>query len=134
VNTLLRLKQFSHCVTTVQLSQEEASDYRRCPVVLDFKSGFYVFPVSSGDQVDFTLTYMPDDQPNEDNVVKLAIHSAGYTHFEGKRSTSTPRTVTSDPESGLLIPRAALADLRGHLRNIYPELAEKPFRSTRLCW
>jgi len=31
----------------VQLSEEEALAYRDCPVVLDFSSGFYIFPVSS---------------------------------------------------------------------------------------
>lgn len=31
----------------VQLSDEEAAKYRHCPVVLDFSSGFYIFPVSS---------------------------------------------------------------------------------------
>jgi hypothetical protein len=31
----------------VQLSEEEADKYRLCPVVLDFSSGFYIFPVSS---------------------------------------------------------------------------------------
>lgn len=31
----------------VQLSPEEAEIYKDCPVVLDFSSGFYIFPVSS---------------------------------------------------------------------------------------
>ncbi|KAF8967956.1 FAD dependent oxidoreductase [Flammula alnicola] len=58
-----------------------------CPVVLDFSSGFYIFP------------------PNERNVVKMAIHSAGYAHFDEANAT-----------------------------NVYPDLAEKPFIGTRLCW
>ena len=31
----------------VQLSRKEAEMYKDCPVVLDFSSGFYIFPVST---------------------------------------------------------------------------------------
>lgn len=31
----------------IQLSPEEAEIYKDCPVVVDFSSGFYIFPVSS---------------------------------------------------------------------------------------
>jgi sarcosine oxidase/L-pipecolate oxidase len=34
-------------IATIQLSSEETHNYRDCPVVLDFGSGFYVFPVNS---------------------------------------------------------------------------------------
>jgi sarcosine oxidase/L-pipecolate oxidase len=34
-------------VATIQLNHEEADKYRDCPVVLDFGSGFYIFPVRS---------------------------------------------------------------------------------------
>ena len=34
-------------VATIQLTPEEAEEYRKTPVVLDFRTGFYVFPVSS---------------------------------------------------------------------------------------
>ena len=36
----------SQCIATIQLTKEEADAYRQCPVVLDFSSGFYVFPAS----------------------------------------------------------------------------------------
>lgn len=108
------------CIAMVQLSEKEADIYKDCPVVLDFSSGFYIFP------------------PNEANVVKMAIHSAGYTYFDGDTNShgaiSTPRTLTSDPVRGLLIPKSAVQNLRMHLKNVYPELAEKPFSGTRLCW
>jgi len=74
-------------------------------------------------------------QPNELNIVKVAIHAAGYTHtLASTEKISTPRTVTSDPERGLFIPKTALMELRHHLREVYPDLAEKPFLGTRLCW
>ncbi|KIM40277.1 hypothetical protein M413DRAFT_175851 [Hebeloma cylindrosporum] len=107
------------CVAMVQLSRKEAEIYKDCPVVLDFSSGFYIFP------------------PNEADIVKMAIHSAGYTYFDeanGHRMISTPRTLTSDPVRGLFIPKSVVRDLRMHLKNVYPDLAEKPFSGTRLCW
>jgi hypothetical protein len=33
-------------VAKIQLTDEEAKRYSGCPVVLDFQSGFYMFPVS----------------------------------------------------------------------------------------
>ena len=65
----------------------------------------------------------------------MAIHSAGYTYVDKVNGLiSTPRTVTSDPIRGLLIPKAALRDLRTYFKGVYPDLAEKPFSATRLCW
>ncbi|KAJ7188640.1 FAD dependent oxidoreductase [Mycena filopes] len=104
------------CVAMVQLTPEEGDLYRQCPVVLDFESGFYIFP------------------PNEQNILKMAIHAAGYTHSIGTNKISTPRTITSDPESGLRIPKASVKQLRDGLRMVYPALAAKPFFATRLCW
>ena len=67
----------------------------------------------------------------------MAVHSAGYTHFDeayAQGTISTPRTLTSDPVCGLLIPKSVVQELRMHLKNVYPDLAEKPFIGTRLCW
>ncbi|KAG7449647.1 FAD dependent oxidoreductase [Guyanagaster necrorhizus] len=101
-------------VTMVQLTPEEAKTYRDIPVVLDFDSGFYCFP------------------PSADNIVKMAIHSRGYTHT--KDAISTPRTVVSDGEDGLRIPKADLNELRVRFREVFPELADKSLLRTRLCW
>ena len=73
-------------------------------------------------------------QPNEDNIVKFAIHDLGFTHFfVSRETTSTPRTVSSHPQDGLRIPKTRVQELRKRLRRVYPDLAEKPFTSTRLC-
>ncbi|KAA1470565.1 FAD dependent oxidoreductase [Dentipellis sp. KUC8613] len=109
-------------VVTIQLTAEEAANYRRCPVVLDFASGFYAFP------------------PTDKNVFKMAIDHAGYTNYlpddaTPEKSTSTPRTILSHgSEDGLRIPRKMVTLLRHHLSLVYPDLAKKPFASTRLCW
>lgn len=103
-------------VATVQLTQEEADRYRNTPVVLDFPTGFYMFP------------------PNADNVVKMGIHSNGYLHQPSASVTSTPRTALTDGEDGLRIPKEMVKMFRDCLKRIYPELGKKPFSGTRLCW
>ncbi|KAG2159136.1 FAD dependent oxidoreductase [Suillus bovinus] len=103
-------------IATIQLTPEEADEYRKTPVVLDFRTGFYVFP------------------PTDRDVVKFAIHAAGHTFAVPGSTRSTPRTIVSDPDNGLCIPRSALKELRTQLRGVYPALAEKPFSGTRLCW
>ncbi|THH33067.1 hypothetical protein EUX98_g1151 [Antrodiella citrinella] len=110
------------CIAFVELTAEEAAAYKDLPVCLDFVSGFYIFP------------------PNKDNFVKFAIHSAGLTHTvsdiasEASLSPSTPRTVLSDGQDGLRIPKDDVQVLRHHLRALYPDLAKKPFAGTRICW
>lgn len=85
--------------------------------MLDFHTNFYIFP------------------PNDDNVVKLALHGPGVAHYTtGDTDVSTPRTISSHGEDGLRVPRSAVRRLRSSLRDVYPELAEKPFAATRLCW
>ncbi|OJT01951.1 L-pipecolate oxidase [Trametes pubescens] len=107
-------------VAMIQLTPEEGDQYRDCPVVLNFVTGVYMFP------------------PNQDNIVKLAIHGGGYTQtVENAKSAqviSTPRTITSHGKDGLRIPKAAAQKLRAELAQVYPELAKKPFAATRLCW
>ncbi|KAF7321586.1 DAO domain-containing protein [Mycena kentingensis (nom. inval.)] len=105
-------------VAMVQLTEDEAAAYRDIPVIVDFESGFYVFP------------------PNDKNVVKMAIHSAGYTHSPGESKISTPRTILSYPDNndGLRIPTEKVTALRAGMRAVYPALAHKPLCATRLCW
>ncbi|TCD64557.1 hypothetical protein EIP91_003914 [Steccherinum ochraceum] len=106
------------CVAFIELTDDEVEAYKDCPVCLDFVSGFYAFP------------------PNKEKKIKFAIHSAGLTHAApgSQSSVSSPRTVLSDGEDGLRIPKEALQKMREHLRTIYPDLADKAFSGTRLCW
>ncbi|KAI0036149.1 FAD dependent oxidoreductase [Vararia minispora EC-137] len=105
-------------LVTIQLTSEEAERYRDVPVVLDWSSGFYAFP------------------PNHENVIKIAVHSTGYSRYVSGPSNpvSTPQTVTSHGQDGLRIPQEVAKFLREQLRNVYPGLATKPFAMTRICW
>ncbi|KAJ8475385.1 hypothetical protein ONZ45_g15631 [Pleurotus djamor] len=114
-----KLKATGQCLATIQLTEDEAQTYRECPVVLNYGNGFYMFP------------------PNKDNIVKIAIHAAGYIHApptDDGVCISTPRTVSNAQEDGLRIPKEVLNELRAHLRIVYPDLAVKPILGTRMCW
>ncbi|EJD08077.1 FAD dependent oxidoreductase [Fomitiporia mediterranea MF3/22] len=114
-------------IVTIQLTPEEGERYRNVPVVLDLKtSGFYCFP------------------PTEDHLIKMGIHTGGSTNMIPPSDApdvdavnayiSTPRTELSHGEDGLKIPKSDAQAIRKCFRHIFPELAEKPFHSTRLCW
>jgi hypothetical protein len=68
------------------------------------------------------------------------VHDKGVTNppsgKEGTsfKDTSVPRTkLTPGAEDGM-IPLRMLRTLRRELRRVYPELGEKDFVYTRLCW
>ncbi|XP_006461240.1 hypothetical protein AGABI2DRAFT_70165 [Agaricus bisporus var. bisporus H97] len=102
-------------VAMIQLTEDEAEHLRSSPVVLDFLHGFYCFP------------------PTDKNILKVAIHGPGHLHT-ANGAISTPRTILSHPDNGSAIPKSSLPLLRKCLRELYPDIAEKPFRGTRLCW
>ena len=70
--------------------------------------------------------------------MKLAFHDSGVVYYApeetDKQPVSTPRTISSHGDDGLRVPQSAVRRLRSSLRDVYPELAEKPFAGTRLCW
>ncbi|KAF8515559.1 FAD dependent oxidoreductase [Gautieria morchelliformis] len=104
-------------VATIKLSEEEAKAYANVPVILDYTTGFYVFP------------------PTASNVIKLGIHSAGYTHTPSDKgvAVSTPRTHMSH-QDGEAIPKEMVQSLRTALNDVYPGLGQRPFADTRMCW
>lgn len=132
---------FRRCVAFIQLTAEEADLQRDFPVVLDFASGFTMFPVTRActpQRRKVSLTGLEIIQPNEENVIKVTVDSTGYinksAHSSAAHAISTPRTVLSHAQDGLRIPKATLSVIRNNLQAVCPDLAKKPFVSTRLCW
>ncbi|KAM0752595.1 FAD dependent oxidoreductase [Meredithblackwellia eburnea MCA 4105] len=104
-------------LATIQLTDEEAERYRKVPVVLDLSTGFYCFP------------------PNEDNIVKFAIHGAGYLNPSTELGLpSVPRTTLTPGCEKDQIPLSAQQELLAGLQTVYPELAKKGWTGSRLCW
>lgn len=126
-------------VMTFQLTSEMAARYASTPVVLDFSTGFYVFP------------------PNKNGIVKCAIHGPGYrSPAPGKladdseglpsfgahsHSRLAPRTLV---ELGSTYRQQAAIEeeppeeteslMRTLLREVWPEIADLPDCKRKICW
>ncbi|KZP01407.1 DAO-domain-containing protein [Calocera viscosa TUFC12733] len=106
----------------LRLEGEERGRWRGSPVVLDWSTGMSVF------------------EPDEEGIVKVAIHHAGYVNpqvytAEGKEyRISTPRTSEEGEIDKPAVPVEVVKQLRDWLRLRFPSLGEKPFVGSRLCW
>ncbi|KAK3303314.1 putative fructosyl amino acid protein [Chaetomium strumarium] len=114
----------------LDLTEAEQEKLAKMPVVLNLSTGLFVIPP-------------------KDRVLKIARHAYGYINpvtlgtapplplspgLPPHPSVSLPRTSVTDPS--LSIPAEGAADLRRALREMipWPELHDRPFSKTRLCW
>ncbi|WWC85665.1 uncharacterized protein L201_000531 [Kwoniella dendrophila CBS 6074] len=106
-------------VCAIQLSPEQYNRYKHIPVSMHHDgSGYYSFP------------------PNEQGIVKFALHRAGYVTGDGVPRTATdPKAVAyTNAQAVGWIPKESYADLRKQMGIVYPELAAMPIAFTRMCW
>lgn len=123
------------CLAYLRLTDVEQAKLVKMPVCLNLTDGCFAIPPRDG-------------------VLKIARHAYGYLNPQpvsheplgpslgprdeddglAAKRVSQPRTHLTDPS--LSIPAEAAADLRRALRRMipWPELAERPFFKTRLCW
>ncbi|KAH8432851.1 NAD(P)/FAD-dependent oxidoreductase [Aspergillus melleus] len=106
----------------IQLSPEEAKEVATLPVVLDFTSGFLVFP------------------PTADHVLKVMRHGYGYetsyaisAHGTHGGSISGPRLIPRLMK-GQYIPPEADEALRAGLERYLPQFKDRPWAKKSLCW
>lgn len=109
-------------VAWIKVTDKEAAKWKNMSITTNFDTGFNLFPPHNGE-------------------IKCLRRSAGYRntvtvpHPEDASKTiqiSSPRTIVTNP--GDFIPAAAERALRDNLREIMPELADRPFDRTKLCW
>lgn len=113
------LSSSAHAIGFVQLSAAEAAQLADMPVIIDFSTGFFIFPPT------------PDT-----HVLKLARHGHG---FETQIKATGRDQVISGPRLSVgpkstFIPEDADVALSDALRNFLPRIADKPWSRTRLCW
>ncbi|KAI1132860.1 DAO-domain-containing protein [Nemania abortiva] len=121
------------CLAYLQLTDDEQAKLANMPVCLNLTDGCFAIPPRDG-------------------VLKIARHSYGYLNpqpvsheplssngingatTKAAKPISQPRTHLTDPS--LSIPAEGASDLRRALRRMFPwpEIAERPFIKTRLCW
>ncbi|KAK4056901.1 hypothetical protein OIO90_002151 [Microbotryomycetes sp. JL221] len=104
-------------VATIQMTQQEADKYRNVPVTLLLDTGFYCFP------------------PTQDNVFKFAIHGPGYLNPAPILNLpSIPRTALTKGYENQTIPNDAILKLKQGLSRVFPDLVEREWMYSRLCW
>jgi glycine/D-amino acid oxidase-like deaminating enzyme len=105
-----------HAVAYIQLTPAETKYYSSFPIKDNLELGYF-FP------------------PQEDGIFKMA-HSQFITNMQTNKNsnitTSIPHTFVQAPHDGL--PLEIEAQMRRNLRRVLPELADRPFCYTRLCW
>lgn len=103
-----------HGVGHIQLTPEEVQKYANMPIVAHFEGGL-LFP------------------PQEDGILKV-----GAEHFltnYGSSAVSLPRYRSDHAiDDTLGIPSPVEKHLRRFLREFVPELAERKWSQTRICW
>lgn len=118
-------------VAYLDITAEEQAELSKMPVLLNLTTGLFIIPPSN-------------------NVLKVARHAYGYlnptslTNTTPLSPTSSPSAHTvSYPRTSLTVPQAltlpveAVAALRCALRQMlpsHPQLHDRPFSKTRLCW
>ncbi|KAK4935218.1 hypothetical protein LTR10_023680 [Elasticomyces elasticus] len=117
-----RVVPVGHEVAWVKVTEEEARRWKDMSISTNLSTGLNMFPPYRGE-------------------IKILRRSPGYkntvvvAHPEDPTkqiSISWPRTIVSNPTD--IIPADAEAAMRADLREIMPDLADRPFDRSRICW
>lgn len=99
----------------VKLTPEEMQRLKDMPIYINPETGWFVFP------------------PHEETgFLKCAVHGWGYTRSE-KEGLSSPVTVPRS-ERVHYAPPDGVERLRHGMRDVFPDIAERGFDRTAVCW
>lgn len=113
-------------VAYLPLTPAEQAKLAHVPTLLNLSTGYFIITPAG-------------------NTLKVARHAYGFLNpvssspaaaTRGSSTVSVPATHLTHPAAPTLVPQAEQAAMRDALRQMvpWPELAERPFSSTRLCW
>ncbi|ODM19145.1 hypothetical protein SI65_05762 [Aspergillus cristatus] len=102
----------------MQITDEEQERLYNMPTVLNFATGMFIIPP-------------------RDNLLKIARHGYGYHNpvtvsVPGPDGKGTMQV--SIPEKGIPIPLEGEQAFRDAMKQFLPDLADRPFVKTRVCW
>lgn len=107
----------------LRLTPEEMHQYKNLPIYTNFSTGWFNFP------------------PHEDtSMLKMAIHGWGYTRTPSQEDCTANKANASSPplipprERRNFVPADGETRLRDGLREMLPELADRPFEKLAICW
>ncbi|CAE7171239.1 unnamed protein product [Rhizoctonia solani] len=132
-----------HTSLTVQLTPEEYELYKHVPTLFDKETDLYTMPVSP---INPSYASTHHQQPTPSGLLKWGIHHKGAVSAHG---VSTPRTGLSKDNTSPLstarvgvdgagascaVPKRMLKPMRDAMRRLYPDIADRDFASSRICW
>ncbi|MCJ1303993.1 hypothetical protein MMC08_006804 [Hypocenomyce scalaris] len=107
-----------HCVAHIALSPAERQHYGAMPILDNLELGYFLPP-----------------GPGTEGVLKIA-HSKyiinTFTNTATGITTSVPHTFTQNPADDF--PLEIETEMRRNIARVFPELADRPFCYTRICW
>ncbi|KAF7590980.1 hypothetical protein BBP40_002174 [Aspergillus hancockii] len=100
----------------MRLTPEEMLRLKNMPIYFNLSTGFFCFPPHDGT-----------------NILKVAVHSYGYTHTSQESSISAPPSAPPSTRANY-VPEEAVTRLHLGMRDLFPELEPKGFERVALCW
>ncbi len=125
----------SHCVGVIQLTSEEAERYKNLPIVDDFEQGKCSYRCIAACRVTANSCGVPGIlfPPDENGLLKLCSCRFITNYYTSHvRGASLGHSFGDHPEDG--VPRVIEEEMRSFVRDMIPELANRPWASTRMCW
>lgn len=107
----------------LRLSPEEMVKYQQLPIYVNFATGWFNFPPHQ-----------------ETSMLKMAVHGWGYERAPSEIERETLKSDVSTPPLAVSAGRKNYAPsdgegrLRDGLRELLPELADRPFERVAVCW
>jgi sarcosine oxidase / L-pipecolate oxidase len=131
------------CVAYLRLTEDEQAKLAKMPVCLNLSDGCFIIPPRDGvlKVARHSYGYLNPKIVSSEPLREIPASSSNTTTQESpgarrskKPAISQPRTHLTDPS--LSIPIEGADDLRRALRRMVPlpELADRPFSQTKLCW
>ena len=106
----------------MKLTKTEQQTYKSLPIYINFDNGWFCFP------------------PHEDSgYLKVAVHGWGYTRSQQSAMSDKSTLLSAPPidprgRRTIYAPEDGVQRLREGLKQVLPELADREFDRTAVCW
>jgi sarcosine oxidase/L-pipecolate oxidase len=117
INLSGRAQATGQVLCYLSLTEEEQERLGKMPVLLNMSTGLFIIPPQG-------------------RVLKVARHGYGYTNpttvSSEQKGVSVPMTIYDNPS--LQAPLEGQLACRGALEEMIPELKDRPFTHSKICW
>lgn len=119
-------------ICVMKLEPHEVEKYRNIPIIDDFEQGMVIYQASELEAITQLLIGIIFP-PDENGLIKLCSCRC-LTNYKNKfvPGASLLHSLGDYPYDGC--PKEIEDEMRTFVREMIPELADRPFISTKLCW